>query len=66
MTRFSVNLNKVAHAERLRPVVEILREAGIRVSLCMDPDPDQITHAARLGMNRIEPYTEPYAKAFAR
>ncbi len=53
------------HAERLRPIVEELKARGIRVSLFIDPDPDQIAHAARLGVDRIELYTEPYAKAHA-
>ena len=53
-----------AHAERLRPVVEELTALGIRVSLFMDPDPDEITHAASLGVDRIELYTEPYATAY--
>jgi pyridoxine 5-phosphate synthase len=57
--------NVAAHAERLLPVVQSLRAAGIRVSLFMDPDPEQIEHAARLGVDRIELYTEPYAKGFA-
>ena len=54
-----------AHAERLRPIVEELNALGIRVSLFMDPDPGEITHAARLNVDRIELYTEPYAKAYA-
>ncbi|MCH8960465.1 MAG: pyridoxine 5'-phosphate synthase [Bacteroidetes bacterium] len=54
-----------AHAERLRPIVEELNALGIRVSLFIDPDPDEITHAARLNVDRIELYTEPYAKAYA-
>ena len=53
------------HAGRLRPIVEELKALGIRVSLFMDPDPDQIAHAARLGTDRIELYTEPYARAHA-
>ena len=54
-----------AHAERLRPVIEELKALGVRVSLFMDPDPDPIAHAALLGVDRIELYTEPYAKAHA-
>jgi len=50
--------------ERLLPVVEQLTALGIRVSLFMDPDPDQIKLAKELGANRIELYTEPYARAF--
>ena len=53
-----------AHAARLRPIVEELNALGIRVCLFMDPDPDEITHVARLGADRIELYTEPYAKAY--
>jgi len=51
--------------ERLRPLVEELRELGIRVSLFMDPDPAQIRLAARCGADRVELYTGPYAAAFA-
>ena len=54
-----------ADAARLQPVVEALQDAGMRVSLFMDPDLEQIAHAARLGVDRIELYTEPYARAFA-
>ncbi|HQR57692.1 MAG TPA: pyridoxine 5'-phosphate synthase, partial [Burkholderiaceae bacterium] len=32
--------------------------------LFMDPVPDAMEHAAALGANRIELYTEPYAQAF--
>lgn len=54
-----------AHAARLQPIVEALHGWGARVSLFMDPDLEQIEHAARLGADRIELYTEPYARAFA-
>jgi pyridoxine 5-phosphate synthase len=40
------------------------RELGARVSLFMDPVPDAMEHAAALGADRIELYTEPYAQAF--
>ncbi len=56
---------KLPHAaDRLRPAIEELRGLGVRVSLFMDPDPEQIGHAARLGADRVELYTEPYATAF--
>ena len=38
---------------------------GARVSLFMDPVPDQITTAKRTGADRIELYTGPYADAVA-
>lgn len=50
---------------RLRPLMLQLKEAGIRVSLFMDPVPDAMREARELGADRIELYTEPYARAFA-
>lgn len=50
---------------RLKPLVSELKSLGIRVSLFMDPDPEQIALAKALGADRVELYTEPYARAFA-
>lgn len=50
--------------DRLAPVIETLHSLGIRVSLFMDPDPEQIALAEQLGADRIELYTGPYAHAF--
>lgn len=50
--------------ERLAPIVTELRKRGMRVSLFLDADPAQIEAAAELGVDRIELYTEPYARAF--
>ncbi|HUH38698.1 MAG TPA: pyridoxine 5'-phosphate synthase [Spongiibacteraceae bacterium] len=52
--------------EALAPVVNELKALGIRVSLFMDPVPEQIRLAAQLGVDRIELYTGPYAAACAR
>lgn len=51
--------------DRVAPLVEELQSLGIRTSLFMDPDPEQIRLAAQLGTDRIELYTESYARAFA-
>ena len=51
-------------AERLRPVIDQARSAGVRVSLFMDPEPDQMALAREAGADRVELYTEPYAQAF--
>ena len=48
---------------RLEPVIGELRELGVRVSLFMDPDLSQIERAKAIGADRIELYTEPYARA---
>ena len=45
------------------PLVEELKALGIRTSLFMDPDPEQIRLAASVGADRIELYTESYADA---
>lgn len=49
---------------RLKPVMAELKTLGVRVSLFMDPVPAAASAAASLGANRIELYTEPYARAF--
>jgi pyridoxine 5-phosphate synthase len=51
---------------RLRPVVETLKKLGCRVSLFMDARPELMEHAKKLGVDRIELYTAPYAEEFAR
>ncbi|MEM8561410.1 MAG: pyridoxine 5'-phosphate synthase [Pseudomonadota bacterium] len=51
--------------DSLAPLVSELKSLGIRTSLFMDPDPEQIRLAAEVGADRIELYTESYAKAFA-
>jgi pyridoxine 5-phosphate synthase len=50
--------------ERLRPLISELKNMNIRVSLFMDPIPDAVAQARTLGADRIELYTEPYARAF--
>ncbi len=42
-----------------------LRGAGIRVSLFIDPTPEAVRWAAAMGADRVELYTEPFARAFA-
>lgn len=50
--------------ERIIPAINDLKEHGIRVSLFMDTDLEQIDIAGEIGTDRIEIYTEPYARAF--
>jgi pyridoxine 5-phosphate synthase len=45
-------------------VVASLKKHGVRVSLFVDPDMDAVRWAAALESDRIELYTEPYARAF--
>ncbi|MGB8224355.1 MAG: pyridoxine 5'-phosphate synthase [Polyangiales bacterium] len=48
----------------LAEIVERLRDRGVRVSVFVDPEPSVIDWAAELGADRVELYTEPYARAF--
>ena len=52
------------HGRRLVPIIQELKDMGIRVSLFMDPDMNQIQKAREVGADRVELYTEPYATAF--
>jgi len=46
-------------------IVTRLRDAGIRVSLFVDPTAEALNWAAARGADRVELYTEPFATAFA-
>ena len=50
----------------LRHTCHVIRKLGVRVALFLDPDADQAGHAAALGAQRIELYTEEYARAFGK
>jgi pyridoxine 5-phosphate synthase len=53
-----------ARGRELGPIIEQLRGAGIRVSLFVEPEPDDIERAKALGADRVELYTESYARAY--
>lgn len=48
----------------LGQVIGDAQAKGIRVSLFVDPDPEAIRWAASMGADRVELYTEPFARAF--
>ena len=50
--------------DELGRVVTGLRAAGVRVSMFVDPDEPSVQWAADLGADRVELYTEPFARAF--
>jgi pyridoxine 5-phosphate synthase len=50
----------------LGAIVRRLQAAGIRVSVFVDPNEGAIRWAADLGADRVELYTEPFARAFER
>ncbi|CAA9552771.1 Pyridoxine 5'-phosphate synthase [uncultured Synechococcales cyanobacterium] len=51
-------------SDYLKPIIQELHDLGVRVSLFMDPDLEQIQRAKEVRADRIELYTEPYATAF--
>ena len=51
-------------AERLRPLIAEAHALGVRVSLFMDAEPEQMAGARAVGADRVELYTEPYAAAW--
>ncbi len=54
----------VREHDRLLPLVRRLKDAGVRVSLFLDPVIAQVEAAARSGTDRIELYTESWARAY--
>jgi pyridoxine 5-phosphate synthase len=52
--------------DRLAPIIAQLKDWGCRVSLFMDPEPDDMALAAAIGADRVELYTESYAVAFTK
>ena len=50
----------------LPQIIKRLRADGVRVSLFVEADPEPIGWAALLGADRVELYTEPFARAFER
>jgi pyridoxine 5-phosphate synthase len=49
----------------LKEIIAKFKAAGIRVSIFVDPVEEMISAAATTGTNRIELYTEAYAREFA-
>lgn len=57
--------NVIDNAEFLTALVEQFKDAGIRTSIFVDANPEQIRAAAATGTDRVELYTKPYADNFA-
>lgn len=51
-------------AVRLKPLIEEVHSRGVRVSLFMDPLPEAMAAAQAVGADRVEFYTETYARAW--
>ena len=57
--------NTIEHATYLKEMITIFKNAGIRVSIFVDPVVEMIEGAKAVGADRIELYTESYAQQFA-
>lgn len=55
-----------ANMEFLTGIIDTLREAGIRTSIFVGTDTDNIKAAAATGTDRIELYTKPYVDNYER
>lgn len=56
----------VANLEFLTGLVETFKEAGVRTSIFVAPEIDQIKAAAATGTDRVELYTKPYADLYRK
>jgi len=52
------------HQEELKTLIAQLKSWGVRTSIFVDTNLENIEHAATTGVDRIELYTGPYAEAF--
>jgi pyridoxine 5-phosphate synthase len=50
----------------LKDVIAEIKSKGVRVSIFVDPVPAHVEGAKKIGADRIELYTEPYAYKFSR
>jgi pyridoxine 5-phosphate synthase len=56
--------NTIEHAEYLKTMIAVFKNAGIRVSIFVDPVVEMVEGAKATGTDRIELYTESFAKEF--
>jgi pyridoxine 5-phosphate synthase len=57
--------NTITHGTYLKEIISVFKQAGIRVSIFVDPDTDIINAAKQTGTDRIELYTEMFATQYA-
>lgn len=54
------------HLGFLKNIIAEFKSAGIRTSIFLDPNPEMVKYAAETGTDRIELYTEAYAKNYSQ
>lgn len=60
----SAGWDTIANEDFLKEVIEELQSEGIRVSIFIDTNLDNIRNAAKTGADRVELYTEPFASEY--
>jgi pyridoxine 5-phosphate synthase len=55
----------IKHKDYLKEIIAVFKKAGIRVSIFVDADEKMVEGAAATGTDRIELYTESYAREYA-
>jgi len=56
----------IGHLDFLKDTIRRFHEVGIRTSIFIDTDTENIKNAAKTGTDRVELYTEPYATEFSQ
>jgi pyridoxine 5-phosphate synthase len=60
----SAGWDTVKHQAFLREIIAVFHQHGIRTSVFVDPIVEMVNHAAETGTDRIELYTESYARNY--
>ncbi|WNB18214.1 pyridoxine 5'-phosphate synthase [Marivirga arenosa] len=56
----------VQHYDQLKDVIQQIKSMGVRTSIFIETDLNLIENAAKIGTDRIELYTEPYANLYPK
>lgn len=54
----------ISNRDLLQPIIDRLHKAGVRCSIFVAADPEQVRAAAAIGADRVELYTKPYADLY--
>ena len=56
--------NTIQHKDYLKAIIKKFKDVGIRTSIFLEPDVSMVEGAKEVGTDRIELYTETYAKKY--
>jgi pyridoxine 5-phosphate synthase len=56
----------IRHKDKLREIISEFHRYGIRTSIFVDPDAVMVAHAKETGTDRVELYTESYARDYGK